>query len=77
MSFLLNKLFQSSAASFKGALCGIGCQLVTAVRFRIPTYNPNNYKRKHMHGFLIRCQTAAGKRILNRKRKKGRKHLSY
>eukprot|EP00112_Aurelia_sp_Birch-Aquarium-sp1_P007541 Seg1822.5 transcript_id=Seg1822.5/GoldUCD/mRNA.D3Y31 product="putative 54S ribosomal protein L34 mitochondrial" pseudo=true protein_id=Seg1822.5/GoldUCD/D3Y31 len=40
-------------------------------------YQPNNYKRKKRHGFLKRVRTRAGRRILKRRREKGRKFLSH
>ncbi|MEJ7728853.1 MAG: 50S ribosomal protein L34 [Polyangiaceae bacterium] len=40
------------------------------------TYQPHNTRRARTHGFRARMATAGGRKVINNRRRKGRKRLA-
>ena len=40
------------------------------------TFQPNNRRRKKTHGFRIRMRSKGGRKVLNSRRRKGRKQIA-
>lgn len=56
----------------RGPLCGISLEEVAVKR----TFQPHRKSRKRTHGFRARMKTRAGREILRKRRRKGRKQLT-
>jgi large subunit ribosomal protein L34 len=49
--------------------------LDTSVWYQKRTFQPSLIRRKRKHGFLKRVRTSSGRKILNHRRRKGRRSL--
>lgn len=74
-SYVRSRLARSSLTQIHSApILAIACQERKPVPKR--TYQPKRIPRKRTHGFLNRMSSPGGKRVLQARRRKGRKRLS-
>lgn len=75
MRYISTKLFSPSSFQNHSRSVFMNNQAVRLVQYGAE-YQPNVKQRKRKHGFLHRLSTVAGRKILKRRRNKGRKYLS-
>ncbi|ROW06223.1 hypothetical protein VMCG_04597 [Cytospora schulzeri] len=66
----------TSAITSNPALAGIGCQIRCGPRNYMNMNRPSRLIRQRRHGFLSRIRTKNGRKMLLRRKSKGRKTLS-
>jgi len=83
---LASRTFNLGSNSLFGRLLGNDCPFlvpsnIDTLQLRCARfgreYQPNNLQRKRKHGYLQRKRTAAGRKILEARKAKGRKWLSH
>ncbi|QSS62215.1 60S ribosomal protein L34 [Histoplasma capsulatum] len=64
-------------SSFTGSIPARPFSSSAALGAKRDTYNPSRRVQKRRHGFLARLKSHSGRKILARRRAKGRKYLSW
>lgn len=56
--------------------CGAGAEGPEGLQCFHQTYNPGNVKRKRRHGFLSRMTSKGGRRVVKRRKARGRRKVT-